>query len=102
MYAVVSATTVDAAVPVYDARTMDAFMARAYMAPRLAALVIGPAAIIALVIAPVAPASRSARRVIASSPSNGPSMASLPERKLTNPEIGGLEQPNRNRNLKLC
>ncbi|MEP7119272.1 MAG: ABC transporter permease, partial [Acidobacteriota bacterium] len=39
--------TVDPAVPVYDAKTMDAFMERAYLGPRLAALVIGPAAICA-------------------------------------------------------
>jgi putative ABC transport system permease protein len=45
--------TVDPAVPVYDAKTMDAFMERAYLGPRLAALVIGPAAICALVIAAV-------------------------------------------------
>jgi predicted permease len=44
---------VDPAVPVYDARTMEAFMERAYLGPRLAALVIGPAAICALVIAAV-------------------------------------------------
>jgi predicted permease len=43
----------DPAVPVYDVKTMDAFMERAYTGPRLAALVIGPAAICALVIAAV-------------------------------------------------
>ena len=45
--------SVDPAVPVYDAKTMDAFMERAYLGPRLAALVIGPAAICALLIAAV-------------------------------------------------
>jgi predicted permease len=45
--------TVDPAVPVYDAKTMDVFMERAYLGPRLAALVIGPAAICALIIAAV-------------------------------------------------
>ncbi|MDH4066526.1 MAG: FtsX-like permease family protein, partial [Acidobacteriota bacterium] len=45
--------TVDPAVPVYDAKTMEAFMERAYLGPRLAALVIAPAALCALVIAAV-------------------------------------------------
>jgi ABC-type antimicrobial peptide transport system permease subunit len=44
---------VDPAVPIYDAKTMDAFMERAYLGPRLAALVIAPAALCALVIAAV-------------------------------------------------
>ena len=45
--------SVDPAVPIYDAKTMDAFMERAYLGPRLAALVIAPAALCALVIAAV-------------------------------------------------
>lgn len=45
--------TVDPAVPVYDAKTMEAFMERAYLGPRLATLVIAPAALCALVIAAV-------------------------------------------------
>ncbi|MDH4066490.1 MAG: ABC transporter permease, partial [Acidobacteriota bacterium] len=45
--------TVDPAVPVYDAKTMEAFMERAYLGPRLAALLIAPAALCALVIAAV-------------------------------------------------
>ncbi|MDH4065025.1 MAG: ADOP family duplicated permease, partial [Acidobacteriota bacterium] len=44
---------VDPAVPIYDAKTMDAFMERAYLGPRLASLVIAPAALCALVIAAV-------------------------------------------------
>lgn len=44
---------VDPAVPMYEAKSLDAFMERAYLGPRLAALVIAPAAASALVIAAV-------------------------------------------------
>lgn len=44
---------VDPAMPIYDVKTMDAFMERAYLGPRLASLVIAPAALCALAIAAV-------------------------------------------------
>ena len=43
----------DPAVPIFGVRTMDQFMARAYLGPTLAALLVGPAGLLALVIAAV-------------------------------------------------
>jgi predicted permease len=43
----------DPAMPIFDIKTMDQFMERAYLGPRLAALLVGPAGLLALVIASV-------------------------------------------------
>ena len=44
---------IDPAMPVFDVRTMDQFMERAYLGPKLAAYLIGPAGVLALVIAAI-------------------------------------------------
>jgi len=44
---------IDPAMPVFDVRTMEQFMERAYLGPKLAAYAIGPAGVLALVIAAV-------------------------------------------------
>jgi len=44
---------IDPAMPVFDVKTMDQFMERAYLGPKLAAYAIGPAGLLALVIAAV-------------------------------------------------
>ncbi|MEW5984199.1 MAG: ABC transporter permease [Acidobacteriota bacterium] len=45
--------TLDPAMPILDVKTMDQHMERAYLGPRLSAMLIGPAALLALVIAAV-------------------------------------------------
>ena len=44
---------IDPDMPVFEAKTIDQFMERSYLAPRLAAMLIAPAGILALVIAAV-------------------------------------------------
>ena len=44
---------IDPAMPIFDIKTMDQFMERAYLGPKLAALLVGPAGLLALVIASV-------------------------------------------------
>jgi predicted permease len=44
---------IDPAMPVFDVKTMEQFMERAYLGPKLAALLVGPAGLLALVIASV-------------------------------------------------
>ena len=47
------AQALDPAMPVFDVKTMDEFMERAYLGPKLAAYAIGPAGLLALIIAAV-------------------------------------------------
>ena len=44
---------IDPAMPIFDVKTMDQFMERAYLGPKLAALLVGPAGLLAVVIASV-------------------------------------------------
>jgi predicted permease len=44
---------IDPAMPIFDIKTMEQFMERAYLGPKLAALLVGPAGLLALVIASV-------------------------------------------------
>lgn len=44
---------IDPAMAMFDAKTMDQFMERAYLGPKLAALLVGPAALLGLVIAAI-------------------------------------------------
>jgi len=44
---------IDPTMPIFDVKTMDQFMERAYLGPKLAAYLIGPAGVLALVIAAI-------------------------------------------------